>query len=79
MDGLELCRRIRSLPYGGQSIILVISGSNTPKNIQAAMEAGADDFLSKPVSPELLSERLMSFMRMSGMMSLNGINEGTRF
>jgi len=63
MDGLELCRCIRSLPHGEQSIILVISGRNTPEDVQAVMDAGADDFLSKPVNSEHFSKRIAALMQ----------------
>jgi len=59
MDGLEFCQRIRSLPHGEQSMILVVSGRNKSKDLLMAFEAGADDYLIKPVSPELLGTRLM--------------------
>ena len=63
MDGLELCHRIREMPQGEKSIILVISGRGTPKDIRAAMEAGADEYLIKPVSPERFTERVMELIR----------------
>ncbi len=55
MDGLELCRRIRALAHEENSMILALSGRDSSKNTLAAFEAGANDYLSKPVSPELLS------------------------
>jgi CheY-like chemotaxis protein len=58
MNGIELCRSIRALPHGEQSVILVISGSIASEDVQAAYAAGANEFLSKPVPPELLRERL---------------------
>jgi len=58
MDGLELCRQIRSLPQGDQSIILVITARDTPEDLQAVLDAGADDYLTKPVSQEQLNIRL---------------------
>ena len=59
MDGLELCRRIRTMPHGNYSTILVISGRSEPDDIQAALKAGADDYLSKPVDEQRLHERLI--------------------
>jgi CheY-like chemotaxis protein len=56
MTGIEFCHRIRALPKGEQSIILIVSGSSTPENIQAAINAGADEFLSKPVNSTLIWE-----------------------
>ena len=58
MDGLELCRRIRSLPQGALSMILVITGRDEPHVLQAALEAGADDYLVKPIGIETLQIRV---------------------
>lgn len=63
MDGLELCRRIRALPHGDQSIILIVSARDTPEDIRIAMEAGADDFLRKPVNSTRFSERVTALMQ----------------
>ncbi len=58
IDGLELCRRIRA--RGGEYVyfILLTQMSASPENEDAAIEAGVDDFLSKPVNPRELKIRL---------------------
>lgn len=58
IDGAEFCRRIRELPWGDRSIILIITTYNKPEDLQAAIEAGADDYLIKPVNTEMLQGRL---------------------
>ncbi len=58
MDGLEFCRRIRTLPQGDQCVILVITARDAPEDLQAVLDAGADDYLLKPVSRDLLNVRL---------------------
>lgn len=58
MDGRELCRRIRSLPDGEKSEILMMITCDTYEDIRAAMEAGADECLSKPLCMEWVRERL---------------------
>jgi len=63
MDGLEFCRQIRSLPQGDRSMILVITARDTPEDLQAVLNAGADDYLTKPVSAELLNVRLVIVTR----------------
>jgi DNA-binding response OmpR family regulator len=62
MDGLELCRRIRALPEGKKSIILMISGSDETQEIQEAIAAGADDFLRKPADLSRVRERITVLM-----------------
>lgn len=58
MGGLELCRRIRSLPEGDRPIILVVTGHTEPRALDEALAAGADDYLQKPVDVALLGVRL---------------------
>ncbi len=63
MDGLDLCRRIRALPQSHLCMILVITGRDEPEDLQAALDAGADDYLIKPFSLELFKMRLKIFER----------------
>jgi PAS domain S-box-containing protein len=58
MNGFEFSRRIRSLPQGEQTMILVITAYDEMKDLQAALEAGANDYLIKPVEMKLLQVRL---------------------
>lgn len=57
MDGLQLCRQIRTLHHGDRSIILVFTGCNQPENLKAVLDAGADDYLTKPSELALLEIR----------------------
>jgi PAS domain S-box-containing protein len=57
-DGLELCRRIRAHPAGIDAVILVITGKRDPDVLQSTLDAGADDYVSKPVDVPLLHVRL---------------------
>ena len=58
IDGLEFCRCIRALPQGHRSMILVITGRDELKYLQAGLDAGADGYLTKPVNMEMLQVRL---------------------
>jgi len=58
MDGLEVCRRIRSLPLGSTPFILMITSRTAPGDLEQVLDAGADDYLSKPVDLPLLEVRL---------------------
>jgi len=60
MNGYDACRKIRefsSVP------ILVLSALNTPDVVATALDAGADDFLAKPVSTQTLMARLNKLLR----------------
>lgn len=58
MDGLQLCRKIRSLPAGDRSVIVVLTGRDQREDLQAVLAAGADDYLTKPVDAARLNVRL---------------------
>ncbi len=58
MNGFEFSRRIRSLPQGEHTMILVITAYDDLANLQAALEAGANDYLIKPIEIKLLQVRL---------------------
>ncbi|MCP4402604.1 MAG: response regulator [bacterium] len=58
IDGLEFCRRIRMLPQGDRSKILVMTGADDLKYLQTALDAGASDYLTKPFSMDMLRVRL---------------------
>lgn len=58
IDGIELCRQIRALPNGKQAMILIITGRDDPRDLEGTIEAGANDYMIKPVSAKLLHIRL---------------------
>ena len=58
IDGLEITRRIRQSPGGDQPVILVVTGKNEPDVLEAVLEAGANDYVAKPVDIALLNIRL---------------------
>jgi two-component system response regulator HydG len=58
MDGLELCRRIRSHPNSDRTIILMITARDGAEDLQAVLRAGANDYIAKPVAPDMLTVRL---------------------
>ncbi len=58
MDGLELCRMIRREPKADGTVILFITGSDDRDALEAALDAGADDYVEKPVVDSPLHVRL---------------------
>ena len=58
MDGLELCRKIRSHPKGERSVIVMITARDQSDDLQAVLRAGANDYIAKPVTLDMLKVRL---------------------
>ncbi len=63
MDGFETCRRLRALPNGEDVPIVVVTGSDESDSVRAAYDAGATDFLSKPLSMLMLVNRVRYALR----------------
>ncbi len=55
-SGLDLCRKIREDPELTHIPVVIVSNLGSKEHIDAGMEAGADDYLSKPVSQNELLE-----------------------
>lgn len=64
-DGFEVCRRLRNSPHGLDIPVVMITGLDDLPSIQAAYEAGATDFITKPVNYLQLPYRLRYLMRAS--------------
>jgi diguanylate cyclase (GGDEF)-like protein len=63
MDGLELCRLIRSMKIDRYIYIIVLTGRNTRTNLVQGLEAGADDYIVKPFHQSELRVRLKGACR----------------
>ena len=63
MDGLELCRKIRSVDLRHETFVVVLTGRSTHEDLGQVLEAGADDYMSKPTTPENLRARLVIAQR----------------
>ncbi len=64
MDGLELCRRIRSEDMGRYIYTILLSSREGSSNKVEGLTAGADDFITKPFEPAELTVRLRAGMRL---------------
>jgi diguanylate cyclase (GGDEF)-like protein len=58
MNGMELCREMRLVPEAAQTVILFATGVDGREGIEEALSAGADDYLTKPLTGDLLHVRL---------------------
>jgi DNA-binding response OmpR family regulator len=58
LDGLDVCRRIRRHEAGSETFILICTARDAPDDLTNVLAAGADDYVTKPSSPENLRARL---------------------
>src|ERR1700709_742288 len=59
LDGLELCQRVRDRPQTPHTYFILLTAAHTgPDDYSAAMDAGVDDFLTKPLDRETIRTRL---------------------
>jgi two-component system response regulator MprA len=61
MEGIEVCRRLRE--RGQKLPVLMLSGRDTLADRTSGLDGGADDYVTKPVSPKELSARIRALMR----------------
>jgi putative two-component system response regulator len=66
MDGYEVCRSIRANPSWRLIPVVMITGFNASHDRVEALEAGADDFMSKPIDRSELVARVQSMLRLRG-------------
>jgi DNA-binding response OmpR family regulator len=59
--GVEMCSHIRSMPGGERSIILALTGRQEPEHFSFTFQGKADEYLPKPLNPNLLKKRLKGF------------------
>jgi two-component system chemotaxis response regulator CheY len=66
MDGLALVRHLRSA--GDHTPIIMLSGHGQPQQIVAAIKAGVNNYLPKPINPEVLFEKISQTLGLANLM-----------
>jgi two-component system, sensor histidine kinase and response regulator len=65
MDGFEACRLLRANPEGDRTPVIMVTGLEDFDSITQAYEAGATDFVTKPINAVVLSHRVRYMLRAS--------------
>lgn len=63
MDGIEACEKLRAIPELSQSIITFLTARGEDYSQLAGFEAGADDYITKPVKPKVLVSKVKALLR----------------
>ncbi len=66
MSGLELLQRLRADASIGNVPFLMVTGDSQLESAQRALNAGATDYLVKPISPDALAKKMQKILEISG-------------
>ena len=66
MDGIETCHELRSIDKLKDTLIIFLSARGEDYSQVAGFDAGADDYVSKPIKPRLLVSRVKAVLRRKG-------------
>jgi two-component system alkaline phosphatase synthesis response regulator PhoP len=62
-DGIQTIRELRQMPEFAQTIIIFLTALSDERSEIAGLETGADDYIAKPIKPDLLLSRIAAAMR----------------
>jgi two-component system phosphate regulon response regulator PhoB len=65
MGGKQVCRQVRSFPKTSEIPIIMISALRSDTDVIGGLELGADDYVVKPFSPDILLAKIQAVMRRS--------------
>ncbi len=63
MDGMEACRRIREIPELSKTVIAFLTARGEDYSQLSGFDAGADDYITKPIKPKVLISRVKALLR----------------
>lgn len=66
MDGIETCDRLRKMPEAEDALIAFLTARGEDYSQVAGFEAGADDYITKPIKPKVLISRMTALLRRYG-------------
>jgi two-component system, cell cycle response regulator len=67
MDGIELCRRVREYPALAGIYVILLTGRGSRTDLVAGLDAGADDYMVKPIDTEELRARVQVGIRVANL------------
>ncbi|MDP5010090.1 MAG: response regulator transcription factor [Crocinitomicaceae bacterium] len=76
MDGIEVCEAIRTKEGFQHTLVCFLTARNEDYSQIAGLEAGADDYVSKPIRPKVLISRIKALLRRKGNVDVPSENVG---
>ncbi len=77
MDGIETCEEIKKLPELKSSIIAFLTARGEDYSQIAGFDAGADDYITKPVKPKVLISRIKALLKRLNRVESTGASSGS--
>jgi two-component system, OmpR family, alkaline phosphatase synthesis response regulator PhoP len=77
MDGIETCEKIRSLPDFTDVLISFLTARGEDYSQIAGFDAGADDYINKPIKPKVFLSRVKALLKRTGRISSDDSNPST--
>lgn len=75
MDGIEVCQKLRSMPKFENTLIAFLTARSEAFTQISALDSGGDDFINKPIKPNVLKSRINALLRrQSNSSSLDSAN-----
>jgi two-component system alkaline phosphatase synthesis response regulator PhoP len=69
LDGIETCRVIRETPELKEVLVAFLTARNEDYSQIAGFDAGADDYINKPIKPRVMVSRVKALLRRAGKLS----------
>lgn len=63
LDGIETCRELRNMPEFKNTLIAFLTARNEDYSQIAGFDVGADDYITKPIKPRVLTSRIKALLR----------------
>ena len=63
MDGIEACEQLRNDEFFNDTIIMILTARGEDYSYVAAFEAGADDYVTKPIKPKIIVSKVKALLR----------------
>ena len=75
MDGIAACEELRKIPSLNNTLIVFLTARGEDYSQIAGFEAGADDFITKPVRPKVLVSRVKALLKRTGETTVSPVIE----